>query len=107
MEDFYALGRGSVLSIPNCVPDLTSEPQPPPVRPVGQMVVGCVGRLDALKAHVVLLRAIASVEGVRVVILGEGAQRQALLQLASDLGVSDRNYPPRLGRQSPRSSIRV
>lgn len=90
MEDFYALGRGNVLSIPNCVPDLTSEPQPPPVRPDGQMVVGSVGRLDAMKAHDVLLRAIASVEGIRVVILGEGAQRQALLQLASDLGVSDR-----------------
>lgn len=90
MEDFYALGRGSVLCIPNCVPDLTSEPQPPPVRPDGQMVVGSVKRLDAMKAHDVLLRAIASVEGIRVVILGEGAQRQALLQLASDLGVSDR-----------------
>ena len=90
MEDFYALGRGSVLSIPNCVPDLTAEPQPPPVQPDGQMVVGSVGRLDAMKAHDVLLRAIVAVEGVRVVILGEGAQRQALLQLASDLGVSDR-----------------
>jgi glycosyltransferase involved in cell wall biosynthesis len=90
IEDFYALGRGSVLSIANCVPNLATEPQPPPVRPDGQMVVGSVGRLDAMKAHDVLLRAIASVEGVRVVILGEGAQRQALLQLASDLGVSDR-----------------
>lgn len=90
MEDFYALGRGTVLSIPNCVPDVTAEPQPPPVRPDGQMVVGSVGRLDAMKAHDLLLRAIASVEGVKVVILGEGAQRQALLQLASDLGVSDR-----------------
>ena len=60
------------------------------MRPDGQMVVGSVKRLDAMKAHDVLLRAIASVEGIRVVILGEGAQRQALLQFASDLGVSDR-----------------
>lgn len=89
MEDFYALGRGSVLSIPNCVPDIAGEPQPPQVQD-GQMVVGSVGRLDAMKAHDVLLRAIASVDGVKVVILGEGTQRQALLQLATELGVSDR-----------------
>ncbi len=89
MEDFYALGRGSVLSIPNCVPDIIGV-QPQPLRPDGQIVVGSVGRLDAMKAHDVLLKAIALVEGVRVVILGEGAQRLELEKLACELGVSDR-----------------
>lgn len=89
MEDFYALGRGSVLSIPNCVPDI-GEPQPLGVGSDGQMVVGSVGRLDRMKAHDILLRAIASVEGVNVVILGEGAQRLELEKLAEELGVSDR-----------------
>lgn len=93
MEDFYALGRGTVFSIPNCVPDI-AEPQPPPVRPDGQIVVGSVGRLDAMKAHDILLRAIALVEGIQVVILGEGAQRPMLEQLAIDLGVSDRTKLP-------------
>lgn len=90
MEDFYALGRGTVVSIPNCVPDIKGEPEPPPAQPEGQMVVGSVGRLDLMKAHDVLLRAIAQVDGVRVVILGEGKQRTALEQLAAELGVSDR-----------------
>jgi glycosyltransferase involved in cell wall biosynthesis len=89
MEDFYALGRGTVLSIPNCVPD-AGEPQPAPVKPDKQLVVGSIGRLDAMKAHDVLLKAIAQVEGVRVVILGEGTQRSALEQLAAELGISDR-----------------
>lgn len=88
MEDFYALGRGSVLSIPNCVPDIGVQPSR--VGRDGQMVVGSVGRLDRMKAHDVLLKAIAQVEGVQVVILGEGAQRLELEKLASELGVSDR-----------------
>ena len=28
MEDFYALGRGSVVSVPNCVPDRPLPPRP-------------------------------------------------------------------------------
>lgn len=89
MEDFYALGRGTVLSIPNCVPRMTDTPKPPP-RPHGQLVVGSVGRLDLMKAHDILLRAIALIDGVRVVILGEGEQRMALEQLAVDLSIRDR-----------------
>jgi glycosyltransferase involved in cell wall biosynthesis len=89
MEDFYALGRNSVISIPNCVPD-PGEPLPPPDRPPGQMTVGSIGRLDAMKAHDLLLQAIAQVEGVRLVILGEGDQRAALETLAIELGVRDR-----------------
>jgi glycosyltransferase involved in cell wall biosynthesis len=90
MEDFYALGRGTVLSIPNCVPDIDTDPRPPTARPSGQLVVGSVGRLDRMKGHDILLRAITQVEGVRVVILGEGEQRTALTKLAADLGISDR-----------------
>jgi glycosyltransferase involved in cell wall biosynthesis len=88
MEDFYALGRGTVISIPNCVPDVGAKS--PSVQPDGHIIVGSVGRLDLMKAHDILLRAIAKVAGVRVVILGEGEQRPALEKLAVDLGVSDR-----------------
>lgn len=90
MEDFYALGRGTVLSVPNCVPDIDGDPEPPTVRPDRQLVIGSVGRLDRMKAHDILIRAIAQVEGVRVIVLGEGEQRTALTSLAADLGVSDR-----------------
>ncbi|MBD2433693.1 glycosyltransferase family 1 protein [Fischerella muscicola CCMEE 5323] len=89
MEDFYALGRGTLISIPNCVPD---NPCPSPVSPSRgkYLVIGCVGRLDAMKGHDLLIQAIAQLEGVQVVILGEGGQRTALKKLAGDLGVSDR-----------------
>ncbi|MBV8887184.1 MAG: glycosyltransferase [Chroococcidiopsidaceae cyanobacterium CP_BM_RX_35] len=90
MEDFYALGRGTVRSIHNAVPDITGEPSVPPARPDGQLVVGSIGRLDRMKAHDVLLLALAQVHGMRAVILGEGEQRSALLQLAAELGVSER-----------------
>lgn len=89
MEDFYALGRDTVISIPNGVPDSMAEPTPL-IRADGQLVVGSIGRLDAMKAHDVLLRAIAQVEGTRAVILGDGDQRTALETLAVELGVSDR-----------------
>jgi glycosyltransferase involved in cell wall biosynthesis len=88
MEDFYALGRDSVLSIPNGVPDF-GEPEPP-LQANGQLVVGSVGRLDLMKAHELLLQAIAPLEGVKVVILGEGEQRTTLEKLAFNLGISDR-----------------
>ncbi|MUH00528.1 glycosyltransferase [Scytonema sp. UIC 10036] len=96
MEDFYALGRGTVISIPNCVPDMTQKPTTSleEERRLGssrqQIVIGCTGRLDAMKGHDILLKAIAQIEGVRVVILGEGGQRTDLEKLAVDLGISDR-----------------
>lgn len=91
MEDFYALGRGSVRSIPNGVPDRRFDPTTslPPL-PRASLVVGSIGRLDAMKAHELLIRAIAPLDGVNLVILGEGEQRSALETLAEDLGVGDR-----------------
>lgn len=89
MEDFYALGRHSVLSIPNGVPDAIA-PQPPIDQRDRMLIVGSVGRLDRMKAHDVLIQAIAQVKNLRAVIVGEGSERAALEQLAIDLGVSDR-----------------
>ncbi|MBW4442631.1 MAG: glycosyltransferase family 4 protein [Plectolyngbya sp. WJT66-NPBG17] len=86
MEDFYALGRNSVISIPNGVPDV-GEPRS---TTTGTMTVGSIGRLDAMKAHEILLKAIAKVENVNAVILGEGTERSNLEQLAIDLGIQDR-----------------
>ncbi|GAB1542442.1 hypothetical protein NUACC21_51160 [Scytonema sp. NUACC21] len=93
MEDFYALGRRTVISIPNCVPDITKNPTPSPDtdrRTNREIVIGSIGRLDAMKGHDILLRAIAQLEGVRVVILGEGGQRTALEKLAVELEVASR-----------------
>lgn len=88
MEDFYALGRNSVISIPNGVPDLNLPT--PPSRSDSSLTVGSIGRLDAMKAHDVLLRAAAQIAGVQVIILGEGEQRGTLEQLAQELQIQDR-----------------
>lgn len=90
MEDFYALGRDSVISIPNGVPDRPELLQPAPANSEGSLIVGSIGRLDAMKTHDVLIRAIAQVEGAQAVILGDGGQRTTLERLATDLGVRDR-----------------
>jgi glycosyltransferase involved in cell wall biosynthesis len=87
MEDFYALGRNSVISIPNGVPDI-EEPKPLHSKP--SITVGSIGRLDAMKGHDVLLRAVAQVEHVNAVILGEGSERSNLEHLATELGIRDR-----------------
>lgn len=89
MEDFYALGRYTVISIPNCVPD-ESLHELPIVKTPGTLFVASIGRLDRMKGHDVLLQAIAQVDGVNITILGEGGERKALEQLAMELGVSDR-----------------
>ncbi|MBD1845384.1 glycosyltransferase family 4 protein [Cyanobacteria bacterium FACHB-63] len=86
MEDFYALGRNSVISIPNGVPDL-GEPESIPTE---TMTVGSIGRLDAMKAHEILLKAIAQTENINAVILGEGSERSNLEQLAMNLGIQNR-----------------
>ncbi|HKT00273.1 MAG TPA: glycosyltransferase, partial [Rugosimonospora sp.] len=54
------------------------------------LVVGCVGRLDRVKGHDVLVRALARLPGARAVIVGAGAERQALRHLARDMGVAGR-----------------
>ncbi|HEY9619676.1 MAG TPA: glycosyltransferase family 4 protein [Crinalium sp.] len=94
MEDFYALGRNSVLSIPNGVPDRADNPPPFLTSRDGTLTVGSIGRLDAMKAHDVLLRAIAQVDRVHAIILGDGNQRTALEQMAEELGIRDRLHLP-------------
>jgi len=88
VEDFYALGRGSVRSIPNYVPD----PGPPVARPPqdGPLRLVAVGRLDAVKGHDLLLRALVEVPGATLTVLGEGGQRAALERQVAALGLADR-----------------
>ena len=91
-EDFYALGRGSVVSVPNCVPDpwVGGVPARSPRPAEAPLVVGSLGRLDAVKGYDLLIRALARLPGVRAVIVGEGAARPELERLAVELGVADR-----------------
>lgn len=88
MEDFYALGRDSVISIPNGVPDIDTVPSYPTA--AHPLIVASMGRLDAMKGHDILIRSLAQVEGVSAFILGDGERRQSLAELACELGVGDR-----------------
>ncbi|MGF1536938.1 MAG: glycosyltransferase [Elainellaceae cyanobacterium] len=94
MEDFYALGRGSVLSIPNGVPDRSPHAVPPAKTLTGPLRVASVGRLDPMKGHDLLLRAIAQIPDAKLTILGEGGWRSHLEQMAQDLGVAARVSMP-------------
>jgi glycosyltransferase involved in cell wall biosynthesis len=90
IEDFYALGRGSVRSIPNFVPDLPL-PERTTSRSSGTgFTIGSLGRLDRMKGYDLLIPALADLPEVRLVIVGEGTQRAELQRLARDHGVADR-----------------
>jgi phosphatidylinositol alpha-1,6-mannosyltransferase len=56
----------------------------------GRFVVLFCGRMVKRKGADVLLRAIASVDGVFGVFVGEGPERSSLTKLARDLGIEDR-----------------
>jgi glycosyltransferase involved in cell wall biosynthesis len=88
VEDFYALGRGSVVSVPNGVPPVDAVRSAPP--PGGELRVGSLGRLDPMKGYDVALRALARVDGVRLVVHGAGGEAARLATLARDLGVVER-----------------
>ena len=86
VEDFYALGRGSVLSVPNGVPPVDPAPHPP----TGRVVIGSLGRLDPMKGFDVALHALRAVSAVHLTVHGGGAAGGELAALASRLGVRDR-----------------
>ena len=88
LEDYYALGRGSVRSVPNGVPDPGVRRRK--TRPGESLVVGAAARLDPMKGLDVLLRAIARVDGVRLIVAGAGEQEGALRALARELDVAER-----------------
>lgn len=101
VEDFYALGRGSVRVIHNGVPAACPAERPParnrpPADPSGPghdghgLVIGCVGRLDRVKGHDVLIEALPRLPGARVEIVGAGPEESALRRRAGELGVADR-----------------
>ncbi|MDQ1631069.1 MAG: hypothetical protein QOJ32_2347 [Frankiaceae bacterium] len=91
-EDFYALGRGSVRSIPNCVPDVPVDRRRcgPGQDPGAPVTIGSLGRLDRMKGYDLLLEALARLPGARVEVLGDGSERSSLERRARRLGVADR-----------------
>jgi glycosyltransferase involved in cell wall biosynthesis len=89
IEDLASVPRGSMRVIPNGVP----VPDAVPSAPAADLpfTVATVARLDRWKGVDVLLRAAAQMgDGVRVVVVGEGEERDALRDLGQELGLGDR-----------------
>jgi glycosyltransferase involved in cell wall biosynthesis len=58
--------------------------------PNDELLVGTVTRLNPVKRLDVLLRAVAALEGVHTVIVGDGPERRQLEAMADQLGLADR-----------------
>ena len=81
----------SIRTIYNGVPDLELEPLP---RPAEGPVIGSLGRLEPQKGFDVLVHSLRELPGVTAVIVGQGSERDRLVQLAERLGVSERLVLP-------------
>jgi glycosyltransferase involved in cell wall biosynthesis len=78
---------GTIRTIHNGVEDVPLAPLPR-LRP--EPTIGYVGRLYPDKGPDILIRALALIEGAILVMVGEGAERATLEDLARDTGVQDR-----------------
>jgi glycosyltransferase involved in cell wall biosynthesis len=87
VESLVGLPAGSVLTIHNGVPD---QHRPAADRPWPGLVVGAIGRFERQKGFDLLIRALAHIDGVSLVLVGEGSERPRLEELAERVGVADR-----------------
>jgi glycosyltransferase involved in cell wall biosynthesis len=87
VEALVGLPADSVLTIHNGVPD---QPRVAADRPGPGQLVGAIGRFERQKGFDLLIRALAQIEGVRLVLVGEGSERRRLEELAGSVGVADR-----------------
>ncbi len=79
--------------VPNGVDPLRFRPrqpgQPGAARP-GELVVAWIGSVEPVKGLDVLVDALAAVEGVRVLLAGDGPSRDALVARLAAAGLTDR-----------------
>ena len=92
-EAVGVLGRNDIVCIDEPILSADALVAPRPDRMGGPPVILCVGRLEAQKDFRLAIRAFAELSplsAARLVILGEGPDREDLLALARRLGVADR-----------------
>jgi glycosyltransferase involved in cell wall biosynthesis len=86
VEQLARLPARSIETIHNGVPDRGALPLPDG----DACVLGTLARLDRIKGIDVLLRAIVELPTVRLRLVGEGPDRDELVALAAELGLTDR-----------------
>jgi glycosyltransferase involved in cell wall biosynthesis len=87
VESHIGLGPGSVLTIHNGV----EETEALPARSAGAApTIGAIGRLSAEKGFADLPHVLTQLPEARVVLVGDGPERERLAELAASLGVGDR-----------------
>jgi glycosyltransferase involved in cell wall biosynthesis len=87
VEALVGLPYGRVSTIHNGVPD---TPQSSRARPRPGPLIGAIGRLERQKGIDILIRALVSIEGATLLVVGDGSERTHLEKLAHDVGVADR-----------------
>jgi glycosyltransferase involved in cell wall biosynthesis len=87
VEETVALRRGSVLTIYNGVPDLGAARERF-VRP--ETVIGTLARFDRIKGLDLLLEAAAELPATKLVLVGEGPERDELVAQSERLGLAGR-----------------
>jgi len=87
VEEAVGLPNGSVRTIYNGVPDVPVDPLP---RRARGPVIGAVGRLSQEKGYDLAIRALPNLPGSTLVLVGDGSERERLVALSAELGVSDR-----------------
>jgi glycosyltransferase involved in cell wall biosynthesis len=103
-----------VVVIPNFVDESAFDPMPAPTReqllaafgvPPGALVVGVVARLNPIKDHASLIRAISTLAPrwptLHLVVVGKGVAREELGRLVAELGLTERVHFVGLQPQKP------
>lgn len=100
-SDVWKQPRAKLHRIPNGIDTAAYAPAPAPdalgdpVKQPGELWIGTLAGLRSVKNLPRLVRAFATVPGpVRLVIVGEGPEREAILAEAVRLGVADRVHLP-------------
>jgi glycosyltransferase involved in cell wall biosynthesis len=89
IEGWASLRPHSLRVIYNGI-DAPSPPPEPVPRIANGPVIGSVGRLHPQKGYEFLLRALPSIPGASVVLVGDGEGRIGLERLAGELGIAER-----------------
>ena len=89
VEKYSGLPPGSVRTIYNGIPHAEVKPAP---RFAEGPVVGYIGRLDTQKGLDTLVDAVAALDGVTLVLVGDGPQRVALEERARALALDGRFF---------------